>query len=307
MNTKKDSANSKSISSGLRVVGIGELLWDIFPDEKRPGGAPANVVYHTSLLGADSYLVSRVGNDQAGKEIVSYLGKKGINTEFIQTDMNQPTGMVNISFTKSGEPDYTIVKPVAWDFIEYSRNLEILVKSCDAIVFGTLAQRHRVSAGTIQKALKNLGDEILKVLDVNFRRDGYSADIVKNSLSLADIVKINEDEFNELFHLLESDDPIDKMLNEFGVRGICMTKGTKGSTWYDQNSSFEQKAYVADDPQGDPVGLGDGFTAVLTCGLLKNQNPSETLDKASRYTALLASKKGGMPELEESELSDIFK
>jgi fructokinase len=289
-----------------RILGIGELLWDVFPDEKRPGGAPANVIYHVSLLGAAGCLVSRVGDDQPGREIVAYLEKKGVDISNIQIDKKWPTGQVNISFTGSGEPDYTIVKPAAWDFIEFSPGLADLLKNCDAIIFGTLAQRNDVSGNTIQRVLKGSNRETLKVLDVNFRREGYNTAILKNSLKFADIVKINEDELNEIGRLTSAKDPIRWMLREFDIQGICLTKGVEGSTWYDRGNSFSQKAYRSSSNEGDPVGLGDGFTAVLTLELLKHNTPSEALERASRYTSLLSEKKGGMPEIQKTELSDIF-
>ncbi len=295
-----------TISARPQIVGVGELLWDVFPDKKRPGGAPANVAYHATILGADGYLVSRVGNDQAGKEIIGFLEKKGLNTANIQIDGQWPTGRVDIEFTANGEPVYTIVKPVAWDYIAYTDELEILIKKSDAIIYGTLAQRNKTSADTIERILKKSKSDTLKVLDVNFRRGGYNKEIVMRSLRYADIVKINEDELKELSRITETDQPVPMMFSKYGIRGICLTKGVGGSTWIDQNNTITQQAYVSDNSDGDPVGLGDGFTAALTLEILKNQSPEQALEKASRYTSLLAEKKGGMPELEKRELTALF-
>jgi fructokinase len=297
---------ARTVSARPHIVGIGELLWDVFPDKKRPGGAPANVVYHATILGADGFLVSRVGADEAGKEILGFLEKKGLNTTNIQIDRKWPTGRVNIEFTDNGEPDYTIVKPVAWDYIQYSDELEILVKKSDAIIFGTLAQRNKTSAETIDKVLKRSKNETLKVLDVNFRRDGYNKEIVMRSLRHADIVKINEDELKELGRITETDNPVSMMLSKYEIRGICLTKGVDGSIWIDQKNTIEQKAYVSENSNGDPVGLGDGFTAALTLEILKNHSPEQALEKASRYTSMLAEKKGGMPEINKAEVSALF-
>lgn len=285
------------------VVGIGELLWDMFPDEKRPGGAPANVVYNATQLGADGYLASRVGNDANGAEIVSYLQNKGVNTKYIQIDNQAPTGRVEVSFDKHGEPHYNIVKSVAWDNIEFNEDLAELSENCDAVVFGTLARRTKPSADAIKSFLDHTSQDALKVLDLNFRPDGYNREIVVDSLRLADVIKINRDELEELKLLLETVDPVTVMLKEYEVRGVCLTKGREGSCWFEPGHEFHQPAYLSDNRQGDSVGLGDGFTSVLTLELLQQQSPESALKKASRYTSLLAGKKGGMPELEKDELS----
>jgi fructokinase len=285
------------------VVGIGELLWDLFPDEKRPGGAPANVVYNATQLGAEGCLVSRVGNDANGNEIVSYLQGKGVNTEYIQVDSRAPTGTVEVSFDIHGEPQYNIVKSVAWDNIEFNEALAELSEKCDAVVFGTLARRTEQSADAIKSFLQHTSRDTLKVLDLNFRPDGYNREIVDDSLRLADVIKINRDELEELKLLLETVDPVSVMLEQYEVRGVCLTLGSEGSSWFEPGYECHQQAYLSGNHQGDSVGLGDGFTAVLTLELLQQYSPEEALEKASRYTSLLAGKQGGMPELENDELS----
>ncbi len=288
------------------IVGIGEFLWDMFPDEKRPGGAPANVVYNASQLGAEGYLVSRVGDDANGVEIVSYLQGKGIHTHYIQVDGSSPTGTVEVSFDCQGEPHYNIVTSVAWDNIEFDEGLAELSKNCDAVVFGTLARRTKQSADAIKSFLEHTRRDTLKVLDMNFRPDGYSREIVVDSLQLADIIKINLDELEELKRLLDTGDPVTVMLNQYGVRGVCLTKGNEGSSWFEPGRQFHQQAHLTDNRQGDSVGLGDGFTSVLTLELLQQHSPEKALEKASRYTSLLARKPGGMPELEKDELSPFI-
>jgi len=293
--------------SGKRISGIGEILWDLFPDRKRPGGAPANVIYHTTQLGVESNLVSRVGDDKNGFELIQYLSKKGVDTGYIQLDKICATGRVDVTFDEKNDPDYNIVKPVAWDYIGRNERLKQVAETSDAIVFGTLAQRMPVSADTIQWFLKQASEDTLKVLDVNFRAPYIYEDIVKKSLKLANVVKINHEEWIYLKNMLKVKDLESVLFHEFMVDGICITKGLAGSEWISLDVQFSQPVYKADTAYGDSVGLGDGFTAVLTVELIKHSDAAKAMDRASRYTALLAGKRGGMPELSDKEIEQVFK
>ncbi len=288
------------------ICGIGEILWDQFPDMKRPGGAPSNVIYHTTKLGVESRLISRVGDDKNGLEIVNYLNQKGVNTEFIQLDKRHETGRVDVTFDKKNEPRYNIIKPVAWDYIEKNKLLVKVAKNSDAIVFGTLAQRMPASAETIQWFLEQSSADTLKVLDVNFRSPYIYEEIVKKSLLLADVVKINHEEHASLKKMLKASDLESVLFSEFGISGICITKGLDGSEWISKEDQFKQPVYKAKTAKGDSVGLGDGFTAVLTVELVKHGDAVVAMDRASRYTALLAGRRGGMPELSEKEIEQVF-
>lgn len=288
------------------VTGIGELLWDHFPNQKRPGGAPANVVYHATLLGAEGRLASRVGKDEEGEGLIRYLKSKQVDTRHIQIDNTYPTGKVTVRFNEENEPDYTIVKPVAWDFIEWNEGFRGLATQTDAVVFGTLAQRSDGSESTIQRFLEEVGSHRLKVLDVNFRQGHYTRETVVRSLQQADYVKMNLEELEELKTLLKSEDPVKTVMNKFDVDGICLTKGSEGSEWFDRTGRIKQAAFGAATANGDSVGLGDGFTSVLTLGLLNQTKPEKILEQASYYTSLLAEKKGGMPELTRDEIGKVF-
>lgn len=288
------------------VTGIGELLWDHFPDHKRPGGAPANVVYHATLLGAEGRLVSRIGRDNEGKELAGYLESKQMDTSFIQMDNRYPTGKVIVHLNEENEPSYEIVRPVAWDVIEWNRELGELVSQTDAVVFGTLAQRSESSASTVQRVLQEAGSDTLKVLDLNFRQDQYSRQTVEESLMQADVVKMNQEESEELKTMFQTCDSIRSVLDRFDVKGICLTKGSKGSEWISRSGNISQGAFETDLSKGDAVGLGDGFTAVLTIGLLQKIHPAQILRNASLYTSMLAEKKGGMPALTRQEIEKVF-
>ena len=160
------------------VIGIGELLWDIFPDGKQIGGAPANFTYHCQFLGADSYLISRVGPDDLGKEAVKIIRNKGINTDYIDIDEKHPTGVATVEIDKNGKPNFTIHKEVAWDYISLDYNTYNLVKKADAVCFGTLASRHRISQNTILKLLDKVSSKCLRVFDINLRQEFYSKNLI---------------------------------------------------------------------------------------------------------------------------------
>lgn len=288
------------------ICGIGEILWDQFPDVKRPGGAPSNVIYHTTKLGVESRLISRVGDDKNGLELVHYLNQKGVSTEFIQLDNRYETGRVEVTFDEKKEPHYNIIKPAAWDYIGKNDWVKEIAKTSDAIVFGTLAQRMPKSAETIQWFLEQSPVDTLKVLDVNFRAPYIYKEIVKRSLHLADVVKINHEEHASLKKMLKVSDLEPVLLNEFNITGICITKGLAGSEWISKEAQFSQPAYKASTSEGDSVGLGDGFTAVLTVELINHGDAALAMDRASRYTAMLAGRRGGMPDLTEKELEQVF-
>lgn len=288
------------------ICGIGEILWDQFPDMKRPGGAPANVIYHTTQMGFESRLISKVGDDKNGLELVHYLNEKGVSTEFIQLDNRYETGRVEVRFDEKKEPHYNIIKPAAWDYIEKNDWLKEIAKTADAIVFGTLAQRMPKSAETIQWFLKQSSVNTLKVLDVNFRSPYVYEDIVKKSLYLADVVKINHEERAFLKKMLKVSDLESALLNEFNITGICITKGLNGSEWVSKELQLNQPVYKASTSDGDSVGLGDGFTAVLTVELVNHGDAAVAMDRASRYTAMLAGRRGGMPELSQKEIEQVF-
>jgi len=293
--------------STKKISCIGEILWDLFPDKKRPGGAPANVAYHAARLKADSTLVSKVGDDSAGSELMHYLHGKGVNTGYIQIDHHHETGRVEVFLDENNDPSYTIVEPAAWDFIEKKKSLEILAAGTDAVVFGTLAQRNPVSAASIRWFLDKANPAALRLLDVNFRPPFVFEEAIRESLLRADVIKVNHEEVESLKDIFKTSDLFDYLLDSFRLRGICVTKGMEGSEWISKEEHFSQDIFESKSDKGDPVGLGDGFTAVLAVELTHSGNAKLALERASRYTALLAGKKGGMPEISQTEINYIFK
>ncbi|HPP54245.1 MAG TPA: PfkB family carbohydrate kinase, partial [Thermoguttaceae bacterium] len=184
------------------VIGLGELLWDVFPDGRRPGGAPANVAFHASQLGCEGVVVSRVGQDGLGEELLAYLAQQGISTRWIQRDQQHPTGTVTVQLNRNGQPQYTIHENVAWDYLEMEEGLKELMQTAAAVCFGTLAQRSHTSRRTIHQALAAAPKECLIVYDVNLRRPFVRRDWVEESLVLAHIVKLTLEELHELADLL---------------------------------------------------------------------------------------------------------
>ncbi len=201
------------MNAPLTIVGLGELLWDVFPTGRQLGGAPANFAYCSHLLGDNGTVVSRVGADEFGNDIRESLAAFGLTDDFVQSDNEHPTGTVKVKLDKKGQPDFTITYPSAWDFLEWTPSLQHLASSADAVSFGSLAQRSPVSKQTIRTFIDELRPEAAKVFDVNLRQSFYSADVLRESISRATIVKLNQDEVPKVATLLEL--PV-KDLRSFG-------------------------------------------------------------------------------------------
>ncbi|MBW8002878.1 MAG: carbohydrate kinase [Planctomycetes bacterium] len=185
-------------------IGLGEILWDILPDETHLGGAPANFAYHAGALGADAVVVSAVGNDSQGEKILKKLKAMNLSTEYIKTSDKYPTGSVTVDINEQGNPSYEIHENSAWDFIEFSPKLNELAQNADVICFGSLAQRRQVSRDTIQSFLKSAKPTSLRIFDVNIRQNFYSKQILEQSLQAANILKINTKELKIIAELLDT-------------------------------------------------------------------------------------------------------
>ncbi|MDD7721721.1 MAG: PfkB family carbohydrate kinase, partial [bacterium] len=178
------------------IVGIGELLWDVFPDQKKAGGAPVNFIYHATQQGAEGYAISAVGNDVFGTEIIQELEKNRISSAYIAT-VDYPTGSVLVEL-KEGIPSYTIIEGVAWDHIPLTQQAIELMKRADAVCFGTLAQRHADSHHTLTELLSYTREEALRFFDINIRQHFYSTELIESLLQLANVLKINDEELELL-------------------------------------------------------------------------------------------------------------
>jgi len=193
----------------VKTLSFGELLWDLFPGYKTPGGSPANIAYHLHTLGNESHLLTRVGNDPTGAELLEFIGSKGLKTTLIQTDSHQPTGIVTVHVDEKNEPSYTIHEPSAWDFIELNETLNRLAGSLDAICYASLSQRSKGSKFTIQALIERVPDSCIKVFDLNLRPPFFNPEEVLNDIRKADLVKMNEDEFKSVSRVSRKNDSAD--------------------------------------------------------------------------------------------------
>ena len=287
------------------VIGIGEVLWDIFPEGKELGGAPANFIYFAKQFGAESYIISTVGKDVPGNEILAKLNSFGLNTYYVSVNNEHLTGVVDIILDDTGNPDFKIQKNVAWDYINWSEDIKNIAEVADAVCFGTLAQRSKVSRDTIRKFLHSTRDECLIILDLNLRQSFYNKEIIETSLEYADILKLNDEEFNavtEMFCVSGSEpEVLSELLNNFNLQLIALTKGENGSILYSRKGESFKKIPV--DNIVDTVGAGDSFTSVLVMGLLNNIPLKDIHKKAAEVSAFVCSREGAMPEMPENLIS----
>jgi fructokinase len=284
----------------LEIVCWGELLWDLFEDGPRLGGASANVAYHLAKLGAEVRLVSRVGDDELGRRALAILASHGVDVSGVQIDPGRPTGTVNVTL-EGDEPRYTIRESAAWEQIELASALAPVLARASAIVYGTLAQRTPLANEALLEALAMVRGP--RVLDLNLRPSGPSRDVVLSAISSATVVKLNESEHASLGRILDTDDP-SRALLERGVKLIALTRGARGAVLRTKQAELEHPGFAASGG-GDSVGAGDAFTAVLTLGLCRGSRLAAILARANLHAALTASRRGAMPELDGAWLARL--
>ncbi|MCG2588701.1 PfkB family carbohydrate kinase [Rhodohalobacter sulfatireducens] len=286
-----------------KTLSVGEVLWDIFPDYKKPGGSPANVAYHLHSLGTASLLLSRVGKDTNGDDLLDFLTQKRINCKLIQLDEEYPTGIVNVKFDE-GEPSYSIEEPSAWDFIELTDALINQVNSLDAICFASLSQRNDKTKDTVQYLLSAVPGNCLKVFDLNLRPPFVDQGLIISSIQKSDIIKINEHEFKILAEWFGKHSFTDNIFDDDPNKIILLTEGENGSTMFTATNTVHENAHPISG-EGDFVGVGDAFLACFTF-LKLNQTPeNKILSLSNQYAAFVASQRGGMPDIPESILEQI--
>ena len=288
------------------IVGLGEILWDVFPERKVLGGAPANFAYHISQFGFQGHAVSAIGKDLLGKEILGSLEKKQLNYLIEQTDF--PTGEVKVKLDNWGVPQYEICEGAAWDNIPFTPAIENLAKQTQVVCFGSLAQRHEASRATIHAFLDTMPEDSLKIFDINLRLNYYTKEIIENSLEKADILKINDEEvvkIAQLFGWNASEKEICKqLLEKYQLDILILTKGTEGS-WVltPKEESFlpTPKITIA-----DTVGAGDSFTAAFIASHLHGRCLVASHQLAVEVSAYVCQQHGAMPRLADAHL-ELFK
>ena len=300
------------------VVGLGELLWDVLPEGKQLGGAPANFSVMSARLGNRAVIASRLGEDALGREARSYLAGLPADLGSIQKDGKQPTGSVTVTL-KEGQAEYVIHEPVAWDFLEFTPEWKALAAEADAVCFGTLAQREPVSRKTIHSFLAATRRDCVRVFDVNLRKPFFTRVVIEDSLSKATILKLNDAEMPQVLSLLRLEGGVGgglvapdasalrkgarALLEEFPLQLVCVTMGGSGSLLVTREGFDEHRGISIDI--ADTIGAGDAFTAALTSYYLQGA-PLKVLNEAgNRWGSWVASQVGGMPTLSEEPREEI--
>lgn len=296
----------KIYTTEYTIAGIGELLWDILPESRRVGGAPANFAIHSGSLGAKAHIISAVGNDRDGSDILEALVEKTADVRHIGRTPH-PTGRVTVALDRQGHPSYTIKKNAAWDFIELSRETELLAEKCDAVCFGSLAQRNPVSQKAIHSFLAQTSKDCLRVFDINLRQNFFSDSIIERSLEAANVLKLNNEELIVLKRLLELPESdaaaLRVLLDRYDLKYIACTQGSRGSIMMDRNASVSSPGAIS--AISDTIGAGDSFTAAMVMGILQGW-PLDTINRmAEKVAAFVCSQPGATPELPPHLLSEI--
>lgn len=280
------------------IVGMGEALWDVLPEGKKIGGAPANFAYHVSQFGFNSRVVSAVGDDKLGNEILENFSEKNLN--FMIEKVPYPTGTVQVELDSEGVPCYDIKEGVAWDNIPFTPELEELAKQTKAVCFGSLAQRSVVSRETINKFLDAMPDDggQLKVFDINLRQSFYTKEILCNSMERCNILKINDEELVTVSRMfgypgIDLQDKCWILLAKYNLKMLILTCGVNGSYVFTPGSiSFVETPKVE---VADTVGAGDSFTATFIAAILKGKKVSEAHKLAVEASAYVCTQNGAMP------------
>ena len=281
------------------VVGIGELLWDVFPEGKKLGGAPVNFAYHVSQFGFNTIAVSALGVDELGDEIVELLRDKKVKT--LINRVGFPTGTVQVHVDDKGIPSYEIKKNVAWDNIPWCEELQKIAVNTKAVCFGSLAQRSEVSRNSINRFLDAMPDaDTYKIFDINLRQDFYDKETIENSLKKCNVLKMNDEELVVVARMFgytsqDIEENCRKLLNDFNLKMLILTCGTEGSYVFsnDETSFLETPKVIV----VDTVGAGDSFTAAFCASILGGKSISVSHQKAVELSAFVCTQNGAMPDL----------
>lgn len=283
------------------IVGLGEVLWDLLPGGRQFGGAPANFAYHAAVQGAQAKVVSSVGRDELGEEILHRIDAMGLSRKTVAIDDTHPTGTVSVQLDSQGKPEYIIHTDVAWDFIPQTPEILSLAERTDAVCFGSLAQRSPVSRATIRAFLAATPPECLRIFDINLRQQFYNAEIIAASLEAAEVLKLNDEELPIVGSLLalkgDEEMLLGALLEKYALTAVALTKGSQGSVLASPSGRSVHPGISA--KIADTVGAGDSFTAVLATGLLHGWDLDTINDRANRVAAYVCTQSGAAPALPE--------
>lgn len=283
------------------IGGAGELLWDMLPTGKQLGGAPCNFAFHAMQAGCECYVISAIGEDAAGDELLETVHQLGLSDRYIQKN-SYPTSTVSITLNPHGHPDYTIHEQVAWDHIRWNASMEELAGQLDALCFGSLAQRSPESQQSIVKLITATKPECLRIFDINLRQQYYSSETIVQSINLSDVLKLNDDELPVVAGFIglngEVREQLGQLVSLMKLKYVVYTMGGKGSVIVSPDEySFIQAPVVTVE---DTVGAGDAFTAIFAAGILKGYPLVEVHRKATEIAARVCTRKGATPQFSES-------
>ncbi len=291
----------------INVVCFGEVLWDIFPQHSKIGGAPLNVATRLQSFNNKVAIISRVGKDTLGDGIVAFLKEKEVNIQGVQTDTNYETGSVNVMLNDKGSASYDIIFPRAWDKIELEQQSIDLVKKSEVFIYGSLASRNDTTRETLYALLKMAK---YKVFDINLRPPYYSIEVLTYLMNAANFIKFNDEEIFEIAKELKSEtnsleQTILFIAKKTNTKNICVTKGRHGAILYFNGTFYYNSGYQI--TVVDTVGAGDSFLATIINALQKNKSPQEALNTACAVGAIVASKEGANPVITNQELEIMLK
>ena len=285
----------------FKLVGIGEVLWDLLPGGRQLGGAPANFTYHARALGADARIISRIGHDELGREALDRLTKLGVPTDCIEVDRTLPTGTVGVEVAADGQPQFTIHEHVAWDALSGEPAGRLAVAAADAICFGTLAQRSEPARSSIISLVAAARPKALRIFDVNLRQNYFSSRLINESIAFADVLKLNETELPQLATMFDLTGDERSQIRQLAERNllrvVAYTRGGRGSLLFAEGRWSEHPGFPT--KVADTIGAGDSFTAAMTLGLLAGWPLDEIHLRASEVAAYVCSQPGATPVLPE--------
>ncbi|WKN32844.1 carbohydrate kinase [Porifericola rhodea] len=299
----------KKYKDNKSAICFGEMLYDIFPDGRLPGGAPMNVALHLHQHQIDTHFISSIGRDEEGDSLLKMLEERNFSTRWIQRNPAYQSGKVYADVSKNEDVSYEIVYPVAWDYIETDDQLIELAKETQIFLYGSLAARGTNSRHTLLTLLAHANT---KVFDINLRQPFYDRELIQKLLQHADIAKVNEEEFSLLaqwFLGKESEETAEndiyELAEKFKLDTICITRGSKGASLLAEGKLWHQAGFHV--TVADTVGSGDAFLGAFLSQMLHNKNPQECLQYGCAVGAYVASQKGATPQVNTQIIQDFFK
>lgn len=288
------------------IICFGEVLWDVLPTGKLAGGAPMNVAYHLNNFGWQTQVISRIGWDDLGRELLGFLQQKGVGTDMLQIDGLLPTGTVAVSLDKNGSPAYEIVAPVAWDNIQMTAKQAEVISQSAAFVYGSLSTRQPQTYRSLQQLLPLA---TLRVLDINLRAPFYNQNRITALLQSADIVKLNDEELDLLtdWYKLSTtmNAAMEQIAERFKLQQLIVTRGADGAIALTEEGFTEQTGFPI--TVKDTIGSGDSFLAAYLYTYLKGKSSTESLEFAAATGAYVATCAGANPSMTSTTIQDFIK